>query len=132
MMRQQEEQVLALKAAHDQAESNLETVLDDLQTAILENQKLNSEKLIDVENMTTIKVENQNLSQKLENLKKRFSKFVCESVQMTSKQDEFLLLLEESDDKLMKQTQELERESEKSRLLKEENDALMKLSLGTR
>ncbi len=131
-MRQQEEQVLALKAAHDQAESNLETVLDDLQTAILENQKLNSEKLIDVENMTTIKVENQNLSQKLENLKKRFSKFVCESVQMTSKQDEFLLLLEESDDKLMKQTQELERESEKSRLLKEENDALMKLSLGTR
>ena len=131
-MRQQEEQVLALKAAHDQAESNLETVLDDLQTAILENQKLNSEKLIDVENMTTIKVENQNLSQKLENLKKRFSKFVCESVQMTSKQDEFLLLLEESDDKLMKQAQELERESEKSRLLKEENDALMNLSLGTR
>jgi TfoX/Sxy family transcriptional regulator of competence genes len=106
--------------------------LDDLQTAILENQKLNSEKLIDVENMTTIKVENQNLSQKLENLKKRFSKFVCESVQMTSKQDEFLLLLEESDDKLMKQAQELERESEKSRLLKEENDALMNLSLGTR
>jgi hypothetical protein len=128
---ERQEQVLALKTAHDQVKSNLKSVMDDLQTVIIENQKLNSEKLIDNQNITTVKVENQDLTRKLSHLQNRFSKFVQESLKMTSREDELITLLEDSEEKLGKQGRELERESEKSRLLKEENDALMQLSIGT-
>lgn len=125
-----EEQVRQLKAAHDQAETNLGNVLNDLQTAILENQKLNSEKRIDHENITAVHLENQNLKRKLSDLQDRFSKFVQESIKMTSREGELIGMLENAEDKLLTQGAELERESVNSQRLQEENDALMEVSLG--
>ena len=125
-----EEQVKQLKAAHDHAEANLVNVLNDLQTAILENQKLNSEKRIDHENITAVQAENQDLTRKLSDMQHRFSKFVQESLKMTSREGELVGMLENAEDKLLKQGVELERESQNASRLQEENDALMQVSLG--
>lgn len=127
---QAEEKVLQFKAAHDQAEASLVTVMNDLQTAILENQKLNSEKRIDHENMTSVVAENKELAQKLLDLQQRFSKFVQQSLTMTSREGELINMLENAEEKLFTQGAELEKHVQKVGCLQEENDALLKLSIG--
>jgi hypothetical protein len=89
-----QEQLIKLKEDHDQAKNNLQNVLEDLQLAIIENQKLNSDKRIDTSNLVAVQAENQDLSRKLKDMEMRFTKFVQESLKNSSRETELLELLE--------------------------------------
>jgi hypothetical protein len=125
-----QEQLIKLKEDHDQAKNNLQNVLEDLQLAIIENQKLNSDKRIDTSNLVAVQAENQDLSRKLKDLEIRFTKFVQESLKNSSRETELLELLEVTEDNLIEKGAKLERELENSKRLKDENDALIQVSLG--
>jgi hypothetical protein len=125
-----QEQLIKLKEDHDQAKNNLQNVLEDLQLAIIENQKLNSDKRIDTSNLVAVQAENQDLSRKLKDLEIRFTKFVQESLKNSSRETELLELLEVTEDNLIEKGAKLERELENSKRLKDENDALIEVSLG--
>ena len=125
-----QEQLIKLKEDHNQAKNNLQNVLEDLQLAIIENQKLNSEKRIDTSNLVAVQAENQDLSRKLKDLEIRFTKFVQESLKNSSRETELLELLEVTEDNLIEKDAKLERELENSKRLKDENDALIQVSQG--
>ena len=125
-----EEQILNLKSAHQEDQTNLKNILTDLQLAILENQKLNSEKLIDNSNIANIQAENQDLTKKLHQLERRFDDFVQDAIKMSNREGELINIVEEFEDKLLKKEVEREETHKNCKELSKENDALIQVSIG--
>ena len=73
-----------------QTDRDLKGVMQDLESAILENEKLNSEKIVDENDKSQFSAKNLELKRILDQMTSRFENHIQESSKMTQREEELI------------------------------------------